>query len=155
MRLIYTVVLAFIFSISVAEKLPKYIPNTISPDVDTALAKANPHYKERAGSFYEVEYLGKSAKNLFEICDLDPKYRPTAMDILRCFIYDWLDHYIRDNGEITTDHKEVVIDKLDERLSQFLTKDQMVSFHQWKIDHENNLLNFLFITNKIEKIYKQ
>ena len=90
MRLIYVIGLFFIISISVAEKLPKYIPNTVSPNVNTALAKANPHYKERAGSFYEVEYLGKSAKNLFKTCDLDSKYRPTVMDILRCFIYDWL-----------------------------------------------------------------
>ena len=115
-----------------AEHPPRIEINFESPAVDNEFTKLNPDYKERAGSFYERKYLPDSAEYLFEVCSIDPKLHPYVMEILRAFIYDWVDAYMRGNGRMSEDVRAPIVTKMEERLLALLDAGQRAQFPAWR-----------------------
>ncbi len=119
-----------------------------SPVVDNEFAKLNPDYKPRAASFYERQYLPSAADYLIEVCKVDSALHPYLMEILRAFLYERLDAYVRGGGEISATKLSEVIDSMETRLKKILTPEQWGKYPQWKNDRAGkNGFNFLLVTN--------
>ena len=84
-------------------EVPSFPVDTGKVDVDNDFSLRDPYFKQRAGSFYETEHLGFSARKLFELADIQNQKRPGTIDIIRGFIYEWIDYQVRGNGKITED----------------------------------------------------
>ena len=115
-----------------AEPPPRIEIDFESPAVENDFTKQNPNYKERAGSFYEREYLPGSAEYLFEVCSIDAQLHPYVMEILRAFIYDWCDAYMRGNGGVSEEALEPIVTKMEERLLALMDAGQRERFPAWR-----------------------
>jgi hypothetical protein len=126
-------------------EVPTFPVNSGPVDVENSFTKANPYYKQRAGTFYETEYLGFSAAKLFELLDLDSAKRVGALDILRGFIYEWLDFSVRDNGRITAEHCEEAVKSMNSKFKTLLSPLELKIYQAWRDDGtgEVNKLYFL------------
>ena len=126
-------------------EVPTFPVNNGPVDVENSFTKLNPYYKQRAGTFYETEYLGFSAAKLFKLLDLDNAKRVGALDILRGFIYEWLDFNVRDNGRITTEHCEEAVKSMNSKFERLLSPLQFKVYQVWRDDGtgEVNTLYFL------------
>lgn len=119
--------------------------NTAAVDVDNEFTRANPAYKQRAGSFYEITYLAKSTEGLIALATLTDEQKPSAFEILRAFIYDFLDSFARDSGKITNPHRSEVVAVMDARFKQLLSERQFEAYLHWRDDAtgQYNTLGFL------------
>jgi len=120
-------------------------PANIEPiNISNDLLRLNPHYKERAASAYEVANLGKAAGQLFVYCKMDIEKQPLAIEILRAFIYDWADFYVRNNGP-RDDKLFIPIKKtMDERFEKLLSSEQFKLYKEWcNFSRDKNDLEFL------------
>ncbi len=126
-------------------EVPTFPVNNGAVDVENAFTKLNPYYKQRAGTYYETEYLGFSAAKLFTLLDLDNAKRVGALDILRGFIYEWLDFTVRDNGRITAEHCEEAVKSMNGKFQRLLSPQQFKIYESWRDDGtgEVNTLYFL------------
>lgn len=130
--------------IEIRPKVPTFPVNNGAVDVENSLTKLNPFYKQQAGTYYETEYLGAAAANLFERLDLEWEKRVGALDILRGFIYDWLDFYVRDNGQIKAKHQAAATESMNAKFRTLLTTDQYKLYETWRQDRGGgNALAFL------------
>jgi hypothetical protein len=91
-----------------------------APKVDNEFSRSNPDYKERAGSFYEREYLPETAEYLFEVCSIDAKLHPYVMEILRAFIYEWCDAYMRGDGDVSVEAVAPIVGRMEARIISLL-----------------------------------
>jgi hypothetical protein len=126
-------------------EVPTFPVNNGPVDVENSFTKLNPFYKQRAGTYYETEYLGFSAAKLFKLLDLDNAKRVGALDILRGFIYEWLDFDVRDNGRITAEHCEEAVNSMNRKFERLLSPLQFKIYQVWRDDDtgEVNTLHFL------------
>ena len=124
-------------------EVPTFPVNNGPVHVDNDFAKGNPYFKQRAGTFYETEYLGTSAAKLFKILDLELPKRVGALDIIRGFIYDWLDFQVRDNGRITAEHHAEALSAMNEKFRRLLSPLQFKLYEVWREDGTVNSLLFL------------
>jgi len=130
----------------VAVRPPEKYPANLAPiDVENAFTKANPEYKWRAGAFYEKEYLGRAVENLAKAAGLNNNERTAAKAILRAFIYDWLDSYVRGNGTIAEPDLKKHLALMDERFRGELTEVKHKKYLHWRTDttRARNPLAFL------------
>jgi len=123
----------------------KYPANLAPVDVENDFAKANPEYKWRAGASYEKDCLDRAVVNLAKEADLDEKQAVAARAILRAFIYDWLDSYIRGNGSVGEEALKRHIALINERFLGELSPDQYAKYVAWRTDRTGarNPLAFL------------
>lgn len=98
-----------------------------------AFHKNNPDYRERAGAFYEQKYLPDAVKGL--VAAFAPQALPeeTARKVLRDFIYEFLDQYAQDGGEISRRGHAKVLAALDAKIRE-LTDDPRVldNYRAWR-----------------------
>ncbi len=125
--------------------VPTFPVNNGPVAIENDYTKQDPYYKQRAGTFYETEYLGFSAAKLFKLLDLENRKRVGALDILRGFIYDWLDFCVRDGGRITAEHHTEAATAMDAKFRRLLTPLQYKIYEVWRDDgtREVNTLYFL------------
>jgi hypothetical protein len=126
-------------------EVPTFPVNNGPVDVENSFTKLNPYYKQGAGTFYETEYLGFSAAKLFKLLDLEHAKRVGALDILRGFIYDWLDFHVRDNGRIIPEHCTEAVKAMDAKFRKLVSPLQYKIYEVWRDDGsgEVNTLYFL------------
>jgi hypothetical protein len=112
---------------------------------DNAFARANPGYKERAGAFYEKEYLGKALDQLATAAELTVEQKMVARKILRTFIDDWLENYVTGNGHISRENLARCLALMDERFQDELSQAGHKAYLAWRKDETggNNALAFL------------
>ncbi len=106
---------------------------------------SNPGYRERAGAFYEKEYLPHAAVALSRAADQPRFTENEASRVLRLFLYEWLDAYIDGGGAISnTDHARI-LKKLDERMRSALDDNNAFArYLVWRQSQgDNNPLAFL------------
>ncbi|WP_372723555.1 hypothetical protein [Novipirellula sp.] len=117
-------------------------------DVDNEFSQNNPFYKQRAGAFYEIKYVGPSAEALFRIAAVRPEQMPGTLDALRAFVYEWLDAYVRGNGAIDPADRNTCVARLDQRFdSLFDSGLQRKLYRVWR-DDESNQLRFLMASQQ-------
>jgi hypothetical protein len=126
-------------------EVPTFPVNNGPVNVENSFTKLNPYYKQRAGTHYETENLGFSAGKLFKLLDLEPARRVGALDIIRGYIYDWLDSNVRDNGRITAEHCADALNAMNSKFGRLLTPFQYKIYGLWRDDDtgEVNTLSFL------------
>ncbi|MFK5921252.1 MAG: hypothetical protein QM496_03680 [Verrucomicrobiota bacterium] len=121
--------------------------NFSSPDVDNRFSRNNPNYKPRAASFYERKYLPSAADYLIEVCDVNAALHPYLMEILRAFLYERIDAYVRGGGQISVTKLSDVVERMEDRLKKILTTDQWTKYPKWKGDGAGkNGFDFLLVT---------
>ena len=111
----------------------------------TRFLQSNPGYRDRAGTFYEKEYLPHAAGALSRAANQPRLTEKEAARLLRLFLYEWLEAYIDGGGAIsTTDHARV-LKKLDERMRSALDDNNAFArYLDWRQSQGNdNPLAFL------------
>ncbi|MDD4889049.1 MAG: hypothetical protein PHU85_03895 [Phycisphaerae bacterium] len=101
--------------------------------------KANAGYVERAGSFYEKEYLDKAADNLVARAGMAKAQRPAIREALRSLTYEYLAAYARESSYMLPEDFDVCIAALDRRMAAFLTEEQLARYRVWRDDGTNAL----------------
>lgn len=113
---------------------------------DNEFSRANPGYRERAGAFYEKEHLGKAVEQLAEMAELNEQERTQAREILRQFIYDWLDTYVRNDGRMPEEERGKLVAAMDEKFGAKLETARFAALYlRWRKDATGakNTLAFL------------
>jgi ABC-type transport system substrate-binding protein len=115
---------------------------------DNAFTKSNPGYVERAGKFYEQKYLPDAARQLAEHAGLTTEEKGVAQELLRKFIYDWLDAYVTDAGKMRPESMEAVLRATDDGFRKRLDAPKFKRYLAWRKNPTgaNNALAFLFRT---------
>lgn len=108
-------------------------------------AASNPHYKERAGAFYDITYVSPSAAALFKIAAVRPEQMPKVLTILRSFVDEWLGTYVEGNGSITPVEVADCVGRMDKRFDALFDDLQRRQYRIWRDDAtgEHNKLRFL------------
>jgi hypothetical protein len=107
--------------------------------------RANPGYRERAGTFYENEYLPGAAAGLARAAG-NPRLSEAARRLLRAFVYDWLDAYISGDGALNGAAHAAVLRRLDDRVREALCDDAAYArYLAWRRQAQgaDNPLDFL------------
>src|SRR5262249_9024261 len=81
-------------------------------------------YLERAGSFYETEYLPGAAAGLARAVGHPRLPEPAARRLLRHFIDDWLGAYIDGEGAISPADYARVVHRVDAEVRTALWDDE-------------------------------
>lgn len=124
-----------------------FASSDVVPVNPNSFLEHNPDYRERAGASYEASYLPAAAEGL--VAALTPQIMPEeeAKAILRTFIYDSLDRYIADEGEVSRRAHDGVVRKLDAVVeSKTLDPVLLKRYAAWKSGHSveyPNPLSFL------------
>lgn len=116
-----------------------------SPQARGSFSPLHPHYKDRAGVFYDIRYVSPSAEALFKIADIRPDQMRETMRFLRLFVDEWLDAYIEGDGSITSTDVARCVQNLDQRFDGRLDGLQRKQYRIWRDDDtgEYNKLRFL------------
>ena len=70
------------------------------------------------------------------------------MEILRAFLYERLDAYVRGNGQISEIKLSETIERMEDRLKDIMTERQWTKYPAWKDDGAGkNGFNFLLVTH--------
>lgn len=123
----------------------KYPPNLVAiPDRLNEFARSNPAYKKRAGEFYEQEYLGRAVEQL-AAAGLTAGEKAAAEAILRAYIYDWLDAFVRADGKMTAQNLERLLRLTDERFRGELNDAKYAAYLAWRGEKSeaDNAMRFL------------
>ncbi len=115
---------------------------TCPPDKES-LKKANANYVNRAGAFYEKEYLPPALANLSQALDLSGRQRSAAREALRQFIYDWLVLSVEDGFLILPEHQDRCLTDLDQRMRRVFLPAQFEAWLTWL--ESNHSLRFLMM----------
>jgi hypothetical protein len=123
-----------------SESLPAGVTNTFLRD--------NPDYKQRAGSFYETNYVPLAIDSLRQTATLTDEQAVVARKVLTAFIYDWLDAYIRGGGYISSESHGLVVAAMDSQMKLALREPQFQKYLAWRKGESNrpNAVTFLTIT---------
>ena len=95
----------------------------------------NPGYGQRAGAFYEAEYLPGAAAGLARAARAEHFSERDARGVLRAFVYDWLDAYISGGGAISPAGRAGVLRRLDARVRAAL--DDNAAFNRYLAWRQN------------------
>ena len=110
----------------------------------------NPDYRTRAGTFYEKAYLPGATKGL--ICVFAPQEmsEKRARQILRQFIYTFLDQYIADGGAITRRNHARILARLDSRVKELADGPSILkNYEAWKSGSSKKFPNPLAFLTKV------
>jgi HEAT repeat protein len=129
-----------------ALRVPLADPNVGAP-AESEFSRLNPNYRDRAGAFYELEYLGKAVEQLAKTTDLPEQDREKVRAILRTFICDWLDSYVKGGGSISPQDLKRHLAVMDERFQGELAPSQYRAYLAWRSDanRAQNPLAFLMV----------
>ena len=110
-----------------------------------SFSQLNPHYKDRAGVFYDIRYVSPSAEALFKIADIRPDQMRKTVEILRLFVDEWLGVYVEGNGSISPEEINMCVRTMDERFDALLDDLQRKQYRIWRDDTtgDHNKLRFL------------
>ncbi len=110
-----------------------------------AFARGNPGYKERAGSFYEEEYLGGAVEELGRAASLARRERREARAILRTFIYDSLESFVTGGSRKMLGDFDANIARADTSFQALLTEEKYEAYMGWRLGEpvQRNSLAFL------------
>jgi hypothetical protein len=116
---------------------------TLEPD--NAFASNNPGYAERAGAFYEKEYLGKALDQLGAVVPLTDEQKLATRKILRAFVTDWLESYVSGDGHISNEDRERCLATMDAKFKGELSQAGYEAYLAWRKDETggSNALAFL------------
>jgi hypothetical protein len=114
---------------------------------DNPFAEANPGYKERAGKFYEKEYLGRALDQLATAAELTDEQKVAARRILTAFIYDWLESYVGGNGHISIESLSCCLALMDERFEGELSRGGHKAYLAWRKDETGGKNALAFLMN--------
>jgi len=105
-----------------------------------------PDYKERTGNFYEEAFLIKAMDQLARTASLTAFERATAVTVLRDFIYDYLDVYVKDAGEIPPEDHKACLERLDKAMAAHISGSKFQKFLEWRNAEADsaNPMGFLF-----------
>jgi len=105
-----------------------------------------PDYKERTGNFYEEAFLIKAMDQLARTSSLTAFERATAVTVLRDFIYDYLDVYVKDAGEISPEDHKACLERLDKAMAAHISGIKFQKFLEWRSAEAGtaNPIGFLF-----------
>src|SRR5262249_37831295 len=126
--------------------------NATAPAQDAAgpemarFLRANPGYRQRAGAFYEAEYLPGAAAGLARAARAKGLSEQDARAALRPFVYDWLDAYISGGGAVSPAGHAGVLRRLDDRVRAALDDDAAFArYLAWRQNAQgaDNPLDFL------------
>lgn len=109
-------------------------------------ARQNPDYRQRAGTFYEKEYLPKAVDQLAEAVGADASRKAALGEVLWAFIVDWLEEYVRGGGKMDASCLDGALRRMDERFRPVLNADEFSRYWLWRIGEAKtgNALAFLF-----------
>ena len=112
---------------------------------DRRFSELNPHYRDRAGAFYDIKYVSPSAEALFKIADVRPDQMRKTLSILRSFVDDWLIAYVEGNGSITGADVQECVRRMDARFDALFDELQRKQYRLWRDDAsgKHNRLRFL------------
>jgi len=113
-------------------KIKKIKINYDQPSVNNIFSRSNPQFKPRAASFYDRKYLPGTADYLIEVCGIKPKYHPYVMDVLRAYLYEWVDAQVRHNGTMPQKELYKINKAMDDRLKSFFTEEQIERYPAWR-----------------------
>ncbi len=119
-------------------------------DSDNNFRKNNPDYRTRAGTFYEKEYLPGAVKGLMAALAPNEAAKQQVTALLKQFIYEFLDQYIKDGGEMTRREHAGVLANLDESVLEYTggSKVALKNYEAWKTGSSKefpNPLSFLTV----------
>jgi hypothetical protein len=116
-----------------------------SDTASDAFAKNNPGYAERAGAFYEKEYLGKALNQLGAVVQLTDEQKLATRKILRAFVTDCLESYASGGGQISKEDLERCLATMDAKFKGELPQAGYEAYLAWRKDETggSNALAFL------------
>jgi len=105
----------------------------------------NPGYQERAGAFYELEYLPKAVSQLTKAAHLTEQETAAARKILRGFTYDFLERYVHGGGRIAREELMQCLAQMDQRMQLALPPAGFAAYLDWRKDETgaDNAMAFL------------
>jgi hypothetical protein len=112
----------------------------------SAFLRNNPGYRERAGAFYEKEYLPGAAAALARSVNHRRLPEEAARRLLRAYIYDWLAAYIEGEGAVPAAEQVRLLRDLDARVREALCDDAAYErYLKWRLRSQggDNPLAFL------------
>jgi hypothetical protein len=112
---------------------------------DNSFARNNPDYAERAGAFYEKEYLEKALEQMAAVVPLNDQQKPATRKILRAFVTDWLESYVSGDGHISKEDLERCLAAMDAKFKGELSQPGYEAYLTWRKDEtgDKNVLAFL------------
>lgn len=120
-------------------------------DAGQAFRRSNPGYRERAGKFYEKDYLPGAIKGLQAAFAPQQLDTGAAGSILTNLIYTFLDHYIVE-GAITRRHHAAVIAKLDADVLRLIDDPAIAKrYESWKAGTDPAFPNPLSFLTMLER----
>ena len=108
---------------------------TASESGTNTFLRDNPDYRQRAGKHYETKYLPETIEQLKVVADLNKQQVVVARNILKEFIYDWLDTYIEAEGgthELSAEAHASVVEIMDSRMRRELPEIQYDKYLDWR-----------------------
>jgi hypothetical protein len=134
----------------------KYPTHTASPKVDNRFNKANPNYKEKTGASYEEKNLAAATDQVTEAAGLDAAQKALARQILRAYIYDWLDAFVCADGRLRADNRIPgdgdlrALAVMDDRFKAELPKAQYERYLAWR--QGNAKVGDLWVSNSLRHL---
>lgn len=111
---------------------------------DNTFLQENPGYQDRAGKYYEKEYLPKAMRQLAETVKLTEKQKAKAGKYLRSFICDWLGSFVKGGGKISRKDVARCLKLMDEKFHGELPRAGYQKYLAWRKGKEGeNALGFL------------
>ncbi len=111
---------------------------------ENTFLRDNPEYRDRAGKYYEKEYLEKATHQLAEVVKIADKQKPKAGEILKSFIYDWLGRFVEGGGRISRKDLTQCLSSMDKRFQGELSEAEYEKYLTWRKGKAGaNALGFL------------
>lgn len=121
-------------------------------DAAQAFKRSNPGYRERAGKFYEKDYLPGAIKGLQAAFAPQQLDTGAAGNILTNLIYDFLDQYIAAGTGLTRRNHAAVIAKLDAEVHRLIDDPAIAKrYERWKADTDPAFPNPLSFLTMLER----
>ena len=117
-------------------------------------ARANPGYKERAGSGYEKKDLGGAGEELGRAASLTRREKREARAILRTFIYDRLESFVTGGSKKSLADFDVNIGRADESFRALLNEEKYEAYIGWRVGEpeQKNPLGFLMLKETVPPV---
>jgi len=132
--------------VSLAVLAPAALAGEAPGQAPGAFLRNNPGYRERAGTFYEKEYLPGAAAALARSVRHPRLPEGAARRLLRDYVYDWLAAYIEGEGAVPAAEQARLLRDLDGRVREALCDDDAYRrYLNWRLRSggDDNPLAFL------------
>jgi hypothetical protein len=103
----------------------------VAPDVE-GWKRANAGYVERAGAFYEKDYLPGTLTDMESKLGLNAAQKAGAEKALRQFIHDWLVGYVEGGGFIMQEEGRRCMAEMDGRMREVVGAEKFEAYLTWR-----------------------